>query len=101
MKKTAVSPAETKKISLLANLPLSEKQTATFSAQLSSVLDYISKIQSLDTAGVEETAQVTGLTNVFREDVVDESRMLTQEQALSNAKRTHNGYFVVNAVFEE
>lgn len=99
-KNTIVSVGETKKIAALANLQLSNEQITKFSAQLSSVLDYISSIQSLDTTGVAETSQVTGLTNVFREDVVDETRMLTQEQALSNAKRTHNGFFFVDAIFK-
>ncbi len=77
-KKIVVSIEETKKIARLANLPLQDKQLVKFSSQLSSVLEYISKIQELDTTGVEETSQVTGLTNVFREDGVDEARMLTQ-----------------------
>lgn len=100
-KQTVVSIEETKKIAALADLPLSPKQTVKFSSQLSIVLEYISKIQSLDTNGVTETSQVTGLTNVFREDIIDETRMLTQKQALSNAKHIHNGYFMVDALFEK
>jgi aspartyl-tRNA(Asn)/glutamyl-tRNA(Gln) amidotransferase subunit C len=84
----------------LANLQITDAQKEKFSSQLSSVLGYISKIQSLNTEGVVETAQVTGLTNVFREDIIDEKRTFTQKEALQNAKRTHNGYFVVPAVFE-
>ncbi|MBI5620037.1 Asp-tRNA(Asn)/Glu-tRNA(Gln) amidotransferase GatCAB subunit C, partial [Candidatus Gottesmanbacteria bacterium] len=58
------------------------------------------KIQTLDTSNVPETSQVTGSENVFRDDEVDAGRILTQEEALSNAKRTHNGFFVVKSVFE-
>ena len=89
-----------KHISKLANINLSETQIKNYSKVLSSVLDYISKINELDTTGVIETSQVTGLHNIFREDIVDEKRMLTQKEALSNAKKTYNGYFVVDAIFD-
>ncbi|MFH0750020.1 MAG: Asp-tRNA(Asn)/Glu-tRNA(Gln) amidotransferase subunit GatC [Candidatus Gottesmanbacteria bacterium] len=87
-------------IAALANLQITDAQKEKFSSQLSSVLGYMAKIQSLNTDGVAETAQVTGLTNVFREDIIDDKRTFTQEEALQNAKRTYNGYFVVPAVFE-
>ena len=61
-------------------------------------LKVIDQLNELDTSQVKPTSQVTGLTNVWREDKVDKSRMLTQKQALSNAKKTHKGYFVVPAV---
>lgn len=88
-------------IAKLAHLPLTKEQIAKLPDQLTSVIGYMSKIQSLETAHVVETAQVTGLENVMREDVVDKDRMLTQEEALFNAKATHNGYFMVDAVLEE
>ena len=101
MKSFPITPAVVVKVAQLAHLTLTPVQEEKFAKQLSSVLAYISKVQALDTNNVEETSQVTGLTNVFREDVVDTERMLTQEQALSNAKKTHKGYFVVPAVFDQ
>ena len=62
---------------------------------------YVSQLQSVNTEDVVETSQVTGLENVLREDEIDESRILTQEEALSGAKSTHNGFFVVDRIFEE
>lgn len=97
----SLSIDEVKHIARLAKLKLSDSQIAQLTPQLTSVLDYVSKIQSLDTKGVIETSQVTGLENVFREDVVDKNQMLSQEEALSNSKRSHKGYFVVDAIFEE
>jgi len=88
-------------IAKLANLPITEKQTEALTSQVGVTVEYVSKLQSLPTDGVEETSQVTGLENVFREDAIDTTRMFTQEEALANAKRTHNGYFVVDAVLEE
>lgn len=97
---TALTLDDVRHVAKLAHLTLTDEQLELFRSQLSSVLEYMSKIQTLDTKNVVETSQVTGLENVFREDVVEEARMLSQDQALSNAKRKHNGYFVVDALFE-
>ena len=103
MKKASKSLSidEVKHIAKLAKLKLSDSQIAQFTPQLTSVLDYVSKIQSLDTKGVTETSQVTGLENVFREDKVDKNRMLTQKVALSNAPSTYKGYIKIKAIFDE
>lgn len=88
------------KVATLANLTLTQGQQKLFAQQLSNVIGYVSKVQSIDTKGIVETSQVTGLENIFRDDVVDEKRILTQKEALSNAKQIHNGFFVVPAIFE-
>ena len=84
----------------LAKLKLTKEDPEKFRTQLSSILDLVAKLQEVDTAGILPTNQVTNLENVFREDEVDENRILTQEEVLSNAKRIHKGYFVVKAIFE-
>lgn len=99
--KKKILSSDVKHIAKLANLNLSDAQIDKITPQFTSVLDLVSKIQKLNTENVPETSQVTGQENVFREDVVDNKRILTQDEALSNAKNKHNGYFVVNAIFEE
>ncbi|MEK9143458.1 MAG: Asp-tRNA(Asn)/Glu-tRNA(Gln) amidotransferase subunit GatC [Patescibacteria group bacterium] len=86
-------------IAKLANLLIDADQEKLFTLQLTAILAFVSKLQSVSTENVEPTAQVTGLVNVYRADVVDQSRILTQAQVLSNAKKTHNGYFVVPSVW--
>ena len=95
-----LSVRDVTRIAKLASIPVTETQTEALTKQLGVTVSYVSKLQELSTDGVIETSQVTGLENVFREDVVDEKHMLTQDQALSGAKHVHNGYFVVPAVFE-
>ena len=94
-----LSNEEVLHLAKLARLTLTDAQVDIFSEQLSSVLSYMSKIQKLATKGVKETTQVTGISNVMREDIVDSSRTFTQEEALENAKESRNGYFVVDSVF--
>ena len=101
MEKSAISLADVKNVAHLAKLPVSDALLEKFHTQIGSVLGYMSRIQSLPTDSVEETSQVTGLENVFREDVVDRARMFSQEEALANAKRVHEGYFVVGALIHK
>ncbi len=91
---------DVKHIAKLANLPLTAEELKKFQKQLSSVVDYIDELQEVDTTNVEPTSQTTGLENVFRDDVVDVTRILTQEEALSGTEKTNNGYFVVDMVLE-
>lgn len=96
-----LSASDIAHIAKLAQLPITEEQAEELRKQVGTTVNYVSQIQSLETGDSEETSQVTGLENVFREDVVETQRSFTQEQALANAKRTHNGFFVVDAVFGE
>lgn len=95
MAKQKLTIDEVKHVAKLANLPLSDEEIILFIIQLSAILAFVSKLQKIDTKNVKETSQVTGLENVFREDEIDNERLLTQEEALANAKETHNGFFKV------
>ncbi|MBD3250748.1 MAG: Asp-tRNA(Asn)/Glu-tRNA(Gln) amidotransferase subunit GatC [Candidatus Pacebacteria bacterium] len=94
----------TKHIANLANIPISDQEAGTLAKAFQETLKVVNKLQSLDVEGVEETHQVTGLSNVLREDEVDEKRMFTQGEALANAPQkngipqTHSGYFVVERI---
>lgn len=88
-------------IAKLSRLNLSESELTLFSKQLSETLDYIRLLDKLEgkIKSLEATYQVTNLSNVYREDKIDFSRILKQGEALSNAKETYNGYFVVPGIF--
>ncbi len=104
-KKNTSSPilttADIDHIAKLANVPVSKEQAIELTEQVGETVEYVSKLGALPTENVVETAQVTGLENVLREDEIDTTRMFTQEEALKNAKRTYNGFFMVDAVLEE
>ena len=98
--KTSFSAADVHHIAKLANIPITTDEAEKLASGFNSVLQVIDQLNEVDTSGVEPTHQVTGQTNITREDLVDEARMLKQEEALSNAKNTYNGYFVVDAILE-
>lgn len=87
---------DVKHIAQLANLPITEKEEKKLESQLEETLDYIKMLNEIDTKNVEPTAHVTGLENITRPDQTSTS--LTQIQALSNTKKTNNGFFIVDAI---
>jgi len=58
------------KLAQLARIKLSDDEVDEFSDELSAILGYVEQLESVDTEGLKPTNQVTGLTNVMREDVV-------------------------------
>lgn len=85
-------------VAKLANLPLTDTEKKKFEKQLSSILEYIEKLNEVNTNGIEPTSQVTGLENVTREDNATDS--FSQEEALSNTSAKHNNLFKVPAILE-
>lgn len=59
-------------IAKLARLDLAEGEKESFRAQLSSILDYVSRLQEIDTEGVEPMSYVAQIENVWAEDEVSE-----------------------------
>lgn len=85
----------------LAKLELAESEIGKFSKQLSEIISFVEELEKVDTSKTKPTSQTTGLENVSRKDVEDLEIVLTQEDALSGTESVHNGYFVVDAVFQQ
>ena len=92
---------DVKHIAKLANLTLSADEEIKFSSQFTDTLKTIAKINELDTSKVEPTYQVSNLHNVTRPDKIQPDRILPLETVMGSATGTHNGYFVVPAIFHE
>lgn len=90
-----------KHISKLARIPISKQEEEELAKGFNKTLEVIDNLFKVNVKGVEPTHQVTGLENVLRDDKVDEKKILTQEQALSNAKNKHSGYFVVEQILNQ
>ncbi|HLD92201.1 MAG TPA: Asp-tRNA(Asn)/Glu-tRNA(Gln) amidotransferase subunit GatC [Patescibacteria group bacterium] len=89
------------KLADLSKLIVSKKEEGYFKKQFDETFKIINEFNKLDTSKVNETYIVTSTKNVLREDVIDSTRMLSQEEALSCSKRNHNGYFVVDGILNE
>jgi len=58
------------KLARLARISLTDEEVESFAGELSAILGYVEQLSAVDVAGLEPTNQVTGLTNVMREDEV-------------------------------
>jgi len=87
-------------VASLAKLKITSEEKSKYIKQLSDVVSYISELSDVDTSNVEPTSQTTGLTNVFREDLV-RNEGISQNEALSGTEETHNGYFVVPLILDK
>jgi aspartyl/glutamyl-tRNA(Asn/Gln) amidotransferase C subunit len=98
---TTFTPNDVDAIAKLALIPVTEDEKKDLAQGFNTVMDVLDTLKRVDVSHVEPTHQVTGLENVFREDEIDEARMFTQEQALINAPKAHDGYFMVDQVIDQ
>ncbi len=94
-----IDRAQAKKVAKLSRLQLSEAEVEEFTGQLSAILDYMEKLNELDTNTVEPLAHCLPIKNVFREDCVKES--LGSEKTLANAPQRDGDFFKVPKILEE
>lgn len=80
-------------VGILAKLDLSGEEKEKAKKDMGSMLDYIDKLNELDTTGVEPMSHVFPVKNVFREDVVVNGD--DRENILKNAPEEKDGSFMV------
>ncbi len=79
-------------VGILAKLEISGEERKQARKDMGRMLDYIDKLDELDTSGVEPMSHVFDLQNVFREDVVTNSDM--RVKILKNAPGEKDGMFI-------
>ena len=96
--KNRLDKSEVAHVAHLARLEVNDAEMEKYSRELSPILDYVAKIQELETADIPATFQVLPRTNVFRQDESAES--LSVEEALSNAPQREADYFKMPKILE-
>lgn len=86
------------KIAHLARLDFEEKGAKEMIESMTEILDWVEKLNELDTEGVEPLTNMSVEQNVMREDVVKEP--LSHERGLKNAPKKDADYFRVPKVIE-
>jgi aspartyl-tRNA(Asn)/glutamyl-tRNA(Gln) amidotransferase subunit C len=92
----AVTRKEVEHIAELARLKLTESELEEYTLQLNKILEYVEKLNELDTENVKPLSHPVEGTNVFREDVVKPS--INSEEALKNAPSKDEEFFKVPKV---
>ena len=93
-----ISTKEVEYVAKLARLQLNDQEKEVFTQQLDSILEYMEKLNELDTENVSPTFHVLPLNNVMREDEVKDSQL--QKDMLANAPERDDNFFVVPKVIE-
>ena len=94
----AVTIKDVEYIADLARLKFSKEELENFTKQLNQILEYMDKLNELDTSNVEPLSHPVEGTNVFRDDKVEES--ISREEALKNAPDSDDVFFKVPKVIE-
>jgi aspartyl-tRNA(Asn)/glutamyl-tRNA(Gln) amidotransferase subunit C len=89
---------EVEHIAELAKLELSDQEKEQYREQLSSILEYATMLQNLDTSSIPPTASVLPGHSTLREDVV--LSPLSPEEVLENAPQQKDQQFKVPIVME-
>ena len=80
-------------VCILAKLSLGEEAKAKAKQDMQKMLDYVEKLDELDTDGVEPLSHIFGDENVFRDDVVTNGD--NKEAMLANAPKEKEGQYQV------
>ena len=82
----------------LGRLELDPHEIEEYTAQLDSILEYMDKLNALDTTGVEPMSHAIPNVNVFREDRDVES--FSVEESVGNAPERTGSFFKVPPIIE-
>lgn len=85
-------------VAILAKLDLSPQEKEEARRDMGRMLDYIDKLNKLDTTGVEPMSHVFPVNNVFREDIVTNADR--RDAILANAPQKKDGAFKVPKTVE-
>ena len=96
---TKIDETQVRRVALLSRLELSDQEVSQFSTQLSAIVEYIEKLNELDTDNVEPLAHCLPVHNVFRVDLPQPS--LSNDAALANAPDREVEYFKVPKILDD
>lgn len=87
------------KIAHLARLHIPEAQKETVKSELQQMIQFVNKLNELDTTGVEPLLHMSNNINALREDEIKGS--ITTQQALKNAPVSDGVFFKVPKVIKK
>ncbi len=97
----AISRDQVQHVARLARIKLAESEEEKFEKELSSILDFVEKLNEVDTAGVLPLTGGTMLQNVMRQDPAGQSDLEGKAAELLDAVADRKGMWVkVRAIFQ-
>ncbi len=94
----SIDNSTVKKVAKLARLKVDAKEEQNLKNELNNILEWVDKLQKVDTENIDPMLSVSNEPMPMREDTV--TSKLDNEQILSNAPEKKAGFFVVPKVVE-
>lgn len=88
-----------KHLAKLGNIKLNKKEEKIFTSEIENILNFINKIQNINTENILPTFQVTNQKNIFRQD--KQKTCLPVKEVLKNAPKTLNNYILVPKIMSQ
>ncbi|MBA3679213.1 Asp-tRNA(Asn)/Glu-tRNA(Gln) amidotransferase subunit GatC [Candidatus Saccharibacteria bacterium] len=92
-----LSPKQIEQVARLARIEVSPQKLPKVANEVNSIVCFVDSLQVVDTTGIVVTSQVTGLQDVWREDVVKDCQ-ISRDDLLANAPEVQDGYIKVKKV---
>ena len=93
-----ITREEVQRVALLARLQFSPQEEEILTGQLDKILQYMEKLNQLDTTNVEPLAHAVDIVNAFREDRV--ANQPSADSLLANAPARKRDFFKVPKIIE-
>jgi len=94
----SVDRATVRRIARLARIAITDDEAARLEKELSGILDWVARLDELDTSAVEPMTRVEAMTMKKREDVVTDG--FCADDIVKNAPKVDDHYFVVPKIVE-
>lgn len=93
-----ITKEQVEHVANLARLNLTDAEKDRLTNEMEEIIRFADKLNKLDTEGIEPTAHVIPIKNVYREDVVRPS--YDRDKILANAPSSDEGCFKVPKIVE-
>lgn len=97
---SAIDENEVRHLADLARIKLSDEEVPQLQKDLSRILEYVDALKQVNTDGLPEIAQVTGIKNSLRADESVVASVEERNAILKNAPATEGDYVKVREVFK-
>jgi aspartyl/glutamyl-tRNA(asn/gln) amidotransferase, C subunit len=87
---STITNDDVRHLAQLSSLQMSDAEAELLRVGIEKIINYINKLDELDTDGVEPTYQVTGLQNVWRDDEIIDSSVSRQQLLALAAEQSDN-----------
>ncbi|HJP19575.1 MAG TPA: Asp-tRNA(Asn)/Glu-tRNA(Gln) amidotransferase subunit GatC [Nitrospinota bacterium] len=93
-----ITEKDVEDVSSLANLNFNDETKKNITTQLKKILDYVEKLNELDTTDIKPTSHALPLQNVFKEDLV--KKIFDKEISFQNAPQFDKRHYQVPKIIE-